>query len=191
MLCHAASAPVKAGRRQSEQQRKQTLRSKLASAFKTTGDGRMLIDDKGDKEDMATHHNNDVSPTGMVADGAEGNNYYLETKQSREGYTRVGNRIKFNKRGANAESFVDDSDDEPSTERPAADGKGHGRKAVPTIGKAFRSKKAGGDVKRANQPDPYAYIPLNPLALKKRGPRAKLAVSITGKRGGKVQKRRA
>lgn len=35
-------------------------------------------------------------------------------------------------------------------------------------GDAYQSKNAAGDMKRRGMPDPYAYIPLNPIALNKR-----------------------
>lgn len=35
-------------------------------------------------------------------------------------------------------------------------------------GDAYRSKKAAGDMKRRGMPDPYAYIPMNPVALNRR-----------------------
>ncbi|KAI8055742.1 hypothetical protein BDF22DRAFT_306829 [Syncephalis plumigaleata] len=187
--------------------------ARLAHQFSTSADGRIMIEDGADKEDTAVlpgairgHDDDDDDDDDDDGNnnGMQGENYYLESKQSRETYTRVGQRIKFNNRGTHAETFDNDSDVEDhgttaATGRSKVNKAGSRRtttthdgniSAKPMIGQAYRSKKASGDVKRAGRPDPYAYIPLNPLALKKRGPRAKLSVSITGKKkSGKIHKR--
>lgn len=38
----------------------------------------------------------------------------------------------------------------------------HAKKSKGSFGEEYRSKRSGGDVKRANRPDPYAYVPLGP-----------------------------
>jgi ribosomal RNA-processing protein 12 len=144
----------------------------MANAFKKTEDGRLVVSEPADQDASSSEDEE------MEASAVDKTDYYLESKQSREGYTRVNNRIKFNKQGLDAEAFVNESDDEETAKKSRNKKK---PRPLPMIGQAYRSKKAGGDVKRPGKPDPYAYIPLNPMTLKKRGPRAKLAVRITGR----------
>jgi ribosomal RNA-processing protein 12 len=163
--------------------------ARLAHKFSTSADGRIMIEDGADKEDTAVlpgairgHDDDDDNDDNNKIQGED---YYLESKQSRETYTRVGQRIKFNNRGTHVETFDNDSDaddnsnknnhtattagrnraSKPDARRTTSGGN---KSAKPLIGQAYRSKKVGGDVKRAGRPDPYAYIPLNPLTLKKR-----------------------
>ena len=57
-----------------------------------------------------------------------------------------------------------------STKSKASNKSTKSRRNEPSInrGDAYRSKDAAGDMKRRGMPDPYAYIPLNPIALNKR-----------------------
>ncbi|RKP25877.1 NUC173 domain-containing protein [Syncephalis pseudoplumigaleata] len=179
-----SSAPSKR-----QQRPAQDRLARLARQFATSADGRIMIDEGADQANasaaqsgMARGHDDDSDDGDNDGNGGNGDNYYLESKQSREAYTRVGQRIKFNNRGTNAEAFADDSDADEGEKGHTAGGRGKAGKAAdarrapsaggstarPLIGQAYRSKKASGDVKRAGRPDPYAYIPLNPLTLKKR-----------------------
>ncbi|KAI9598705.1 NUC173 domain-containing protein [Syncephalis fuscata] len=157
--------------------------AKLAHKFATSADGRIMIEDGTDREDTIVQpgagiRNNDDDDDDDNDDKNRGENYYMESKQSRETYTRVGQRIKFSNRGIRAEAFGNDSDGEGEgtsasktslgKKGPRRAMNGQGAAPKPLIGQAYRSKKASGDVKKSGRPDPYAYIPLNPLALKKR-----------------------
>jgi len=86
--------------------------------------------------------------------------------------------------------------DKPSGARKTAQG---------VTGDQYRAKKAGGDIKRKDLPDPYAYVPLDPGKLSKRRKQAKSEGTVrniltAAKRGsqkgsknhsaGKAQKRR-
>lgn len=55
----------------------------------------------------------------------------------------------------------DDEDDEPAS-------KVGGVRGDRAIGKAYRAKKAGGDVKLKNKPDPYAFVPFDGNRLNRR-----------------------
>jgi ribosomal RNA-processing protein 12 len=61
------------------------------------------------------------------------------------------------------------------------------RKDIITIGKEYKAKKAGGDIKKKGKPDPYAYVPLSSMYHKKGQQRVKF--SLISK--GKVSKRQA
>lgn len=56
------------------------------------------------------------------------------------------------------------------TSKSVASGKSSKSRNEPTInrGDAYRAKNASGDMKRRGMPDPYAYIPMNAMALNKR-----------------------
>lgn len=60
--------------------------------------------------------------------------------------------------------------------------KGDGKGAAAAPGAAYKSKKAGGDVKRKGQLEPYAYVPLNPKMLSKhnKGEAAKTLGAVVG-----------
>jgi ribosomal RNA-processing protein 12 len=51
-------------------------------------------------------------------------------------------------------------------------------------GAAYKNKKAGGDVQRKGQLEPYAYIPLNPklLSKKNKGEAVKTFGAVVGKK---------
>ncbi|KAJ1977136.1 pre-rRNA processing protein [Dimargaris xerosporica] len=138
-------------------------------------------------------------PVDRLTTGAQGEddamdteNYYLEAQTSKDGFKRVGNRIKFHKRKAGDEDPFADSDHETqgngqqplrTTNQASRGANGAGSKRLkiansksapgPQIGKAYRSGKASGDMKKAGKHDPFAYIPLNP--------RQKTNVSIINK----------
>ncbi|RKP35521.1 NUC173 domain-containing protein [Dimargaris cristalligena] len=111
-------------------------------------------------------------------------NLYLESITSADGFTRVNNRIRFNKRkagGADDSAALEDGEGESqqhsSAGGPAAKrSKGADRtNNSRTLGSEFKSKKAAGDVKKAGKHEPYAYVPLSTNSKNK--------ASIVGKRG--------
>ncbi|KAI9486103.1 MAG: NUC173 domain-containing protein [Benjaminiella poitrasii] len=100
--------------------------------------------------------------------------YYMQHVTNPDGFVRdKRNRIRFKKSKDNSDAMEVDDDDEPKSKakKPA--------KKFERIGKEFRSKKAGGDVKRKGQVDPYSYIPLNKV-IKKKGRRDQ-KVTYTGR----------
>ncbi|KAI8061708.1 NUC173 domain-containing protein [Gongronella butleri] len=88
--------------------------------------------------------------------------YYMEAMRSADGFVRDRrNRIKF-KKGAKTDDIGDDMDvDAGAAKTPKPKAK------YEKLGKEFRSKRAGGDVKRKGQSDPYAYVPLGKVIKKK------------------------
>ncbi|KAI8085055.1 NUC173 domain-containing protein [Halteromyces radiatus] len=126
----------------------------VQSMFAENDEGRLVINDDESKANQATDGKDD--------DEENEENYYLEAARSADGFTRdKRNRIKFKKGGKDEEDDNDMDVDE-----------GSGKKKKKTaqferIGKEFRSKRAGGDVKRKNQADPYSYVPLNKVIKKK------------------------
>ncbi|KAF9337813.1 hypothetical protein BG006_002533 [Podila minutissima] len=146
----------------------------LSSAFKTSSDGKLVIDDsESDGEAEAE----EVDEEQMELDQAENN--YLESLKSLDGFTRgQGGKIKFNK--TNKRGVVGKDED---TEMMDAGGPGPIRSKGPkeqrptkVLGQDFKAKKAGGDMKKKGRVDPYAYVPLTSL---RKG--AKEGLSLTNK----------
>jgi ribosomal RNA-processing protein 12 len=65
------------------------------------------------------------------------------------------------------------------------DAGGKRKRGAEDHGKEYRSKKAGGDMKKKGKLDPYAYIPLDPKLMAKRNKR-----SAVSRYGGSVGKRK-
>nr|SVE74944.1 EOG090X00E0 [Daphnia dolichocephala] len=147
-------------------------KKKKESFFKTAADGRMIIDDGGESSDTSQESDLDLS---KALDKME-----VDRKRKKD----------------DRESLIDD-EDEPSFKyqaggsgihRPVAiaakpsaakrtiqklTAKQRARQSKEKVkpvdyGAEFRSAKARGDVKRKNQPDPFAYVPLSRNALNKR-----------------------
>ncbi|CAO0789680.1 unnamed protein product [Mucor circinelloides] len=132
-------------------------------AFAEGDDGRLVI--------------NEPTPQQEAQEEAEeaGEDYYMQHMTNPDGFTRdKRNRIKF-KKGKDAMDDameVDDGEEGPKkAKRPV--------KKYERIGKEFRSKRAGGDVKRKGQMDPFSYVPLNKV-IKKKGRRDN-KVTYTGR----------
>lgn len=151
------------------------------NAFAEGDDGRLVI--------------NEPTPQQEAEEEAEeaGEDYYMQHMTNPDGFTRdKRNRIKF-KKGKDAVDDameVDDGEEGPKkAKRPV--------KKFEKIGKEFRSKvswiqmeqcitvthtllqRAGGDVKRKGQMDPFSYVPLNKV-IKKKG-RRDTKVTYTGR----------
>ncbi|KAJ1978850.1 pre-rRNA processing protein [Dimargaris verticillata] len=152
-------------------------RSRSAAARKP----QFAVDEQGKYiiEDPVDHLTTDAQGDDHAMDTE---NYFLEAQTSKDGFKRVGNRIKFHKRkagDADEDQFAD-SDHEvqgsgqqpPRTHQAPRGTNGAGSKRMknanskaapgPQVGKAYRSGKAAGDMKKAGKHDPFAYIPLNP-----------------------------
>ncbi|KAI8979642.1 NUC173 domain-containing protein [Mycotypha africana] len=124
-------------------------------AFAKGDDGRLIINEpttqKGGDEE--------------VAEAEE--DYYMQHVTNPDGFVRdKRNRIKFKKGKDATENAMELDDDEDQSSKKQK----RPKKQFEKIGKEFRSKKAGGDVKRKGQADPYSYIPLNKV-IKKKGRR--------------------
>ncbi|KAI8884302.1 NUC173-domain-containing protein [Backusella circina FSU 941] len=131
-------------------------KKKITNTFAQEDDGRLIINEPtakgGDDEDN---------------EGGEAQeDYYMQHMTNPDGFTRdKRGKIKFKKaKDAKGMDDMEVDDGEPVKKQ-----KKLGKK-YEKIGKEFRSKKAGGDVKRKGQADPYAYMPLNKV-IKKKGRR--------------------
>ncbi|KAK9765775.1 pre-rRNA processing protein [Basidiobolus ranarum] len=153
----------------------------VGANFKASEDGRIMIDESSDDSE-----NEPVELTAEQQALREAEGHYLEAMTSKEGFTRVGNKIKFNnKRRGNEDDFPEEE------ETPAAGAQGQNKrrrgkdgqnvaKGSQNVGKEYKAKRAGGDVKKGGL-DPYAYVPLNPTSLKSKG-KLNLKGSKSGKR---------
>ncbi|CAM0135399.1 unnamed protein product [Umbelopsis sp. WA50703] len=100
----------------------------------------------------------------------------MQAQNSADGFVRgQGNKIKFKKRG-NQSMFDDDIMDVDDKEKRT---KKKIERKMDAIGKEYRSKRAGGDVKVKGKADPHAYVPLSKITKKKgrHGP----GMTFTGK----------
>ncbi|KAG0206664.1 hypothetical protein BGX28_001912 [Mortierella sp. GBA30] len=154
----------------------------LSSAFKTSSDGKLVIDETDSENEDGDEE--EVDEAQMELDQAENN--YLESLKSVDGFSRgQGGKIKFNK--TNKRGVLGKDDD---TEMELAGGSGPIRnkggkdqRPMKVLGQDFKAKKAGGDVKKKGRVDPYAYVPLTSL---RKG--AKEGLSLTNK--SKAEKRK-
>ncbi|KAF9179181.1 hypothetical protein BGZ51_007162 [Haplosporangium sp. Z 767] len=156
----------------------------LSSAFKTSSDGKLVIDESDSENEGGADEDEEVDEEQMELDQAENN--YLESLKSLDGFTRgQGGKIKFNK--TNKRGVLGKDED---TEMEQAGGPGPIRSKGPkeqrptkALGQDFKAKRAGGDVKKKGRVDPYAYVPLTSL---RKG--AKEGLSLTNK--SKADKRK-
>ncbi|KAI7903680.1 NUC173 domain-containing protein [Cokeromyces recurvatus] len=133
----------------------------IRNEFAEGEDGRLVINEPSAKKEEESEEEAEED-------------YYMQHVTNPDGFIRdKRNRIKFKKSKNGDAMEVDDDDDEPKSKvkKPV--------KKYERIGKEFRSKKAGGDVKRKGQVDPYSYIPLSKV-IKKKG-RREQKVTYTGR----------
>ncbi|KAG8697143.1 hypothetical protein FRC09_008038, partial [Ceratobasidium sp. 395] len=160
----------------SAQQTKRRQPGRDAAKFKTESTtGKLIVEESSDEQEDENE--------GDVIEGVA----YREMLTSTDGHTRdASGRVKFGKdtkKRRAAEREAEDQDVEMAD--GTATGKDGSRKkkqkqAVIKVGAEFKAKNAGGDVKKAGQQDPYAYLPLGSLGKKKGRPGPR--VSITGRR---------
>ncbi|GBC02412.1 hypothetical protein RclHR1_04600012 [Rhizophagus clarus] len=164
-------------------------RKDFSKAFKETRDGKMVINESDESDDS------DNGTSDIVMQDAD--DHYTESQRSSEGFTRgQGNKIKFKK--GNKKYNNDDGDDnmdvdgiEPidaiaSRNQKKRKDKIKNNNKIISLGKEYKAKNAGGDIKKKGKPDPYAYVSLSSVYKGKRhqnGPK----ISITSK--SKIQKR--
>ncbi|KAL7749309.1 pre-rRNA processing protein [Sorochytrium milnesiophthora] len=165
-----ASDPSKASKRQRKQ--------RPSEAFQVSEDGRLVFEDSEEEKSK--------KPAPKVAKSEGDNNYYLEHLNSADGFTGgAGTKVKFG--NASTKKRARDTDDDGEEERQAsgdddADNASSNKKGklarrdAERIGQEYRAKRAGGDVKRAGKPDPFAYIPLTAKIVGNR----KKSVQMTG-----------
>ncbi|KAG8892538.1 hypothetical protein FRC01_014109 [Tulasnella sp. 417] len=145
-----------------------------AAHFKTdSGSGKMIVEDENAQNKPAEEVDEDAGDD--VAGEA-----YMDQMVSVDGFTRTATgAVKFHKNTKKRRAMdTDDGDDDiPNTD----DKERKPRKSrVVKLGREFKAKKAGGDIKRPGQQDPFAYLSLREMAGKKKGSHVKY--SITGRR---------
>jgi len=135
--------------------------------FELDADGKIVINDDNSDTDVKKKSNKAKKPDEIEE--------MMDTLSlSKKSFTsKKSNKLK---RGANE---MDDSDDDLEETKSKytykTGGSGIHRRIDKNkpqekadYGSEYRSKKAPGDVKRKNMPDPYAYIPLNMSKLNRR-----------------------
>jgi len=131
-----------------------------AARFKADAEtGKMIIDGDG-KNNEAMEVEEDVVGTA-----------YRDSIRSIDGFSRGPNgRVKFNKdtKKRRREELEGETEDVEMGDVTANAGRKSKKHSPEKLGKEFRSKKAGGDVKRGGT-DPYAYVTLQQAAKKKSG----------------------
>nr|CAG8610805.1 4427_t:CDS:2 [Entrophospora candida] len=151
-----------------------------------------LYGSESDLEDSDDHDNNsDVT--------AE--NHYLESKNSSVAFTLgLKQKLKYTNKNSNdmdIDSYITNTNTnnkkhikksneiEPIDAVASRMAKKQKKKEFIPIGKEYKAKKAGGDIKKSGKPDPYAYVPLSSMYHKKG--QQKVKISLISK--GKVSKR--
>jgi ribosomal RNA-processing protein 12 len=129
--------------------------SAAAVPYKVDDDGRWVIPDEEDE----------VGGSGSGATAAADDGLTFGRGIHRDREPRAGFAASFGARKMKAKHARDDdgSDDEGDSAPKATHGVSR-----PAIGKAYRAKKAGGDVKLKNKPDPYAFVPFDAGRLNRR-----------------------
>ncbi|KAG2219452.1 hypothetical protein INT45_008100 [Circinella minor] len=152
------------------QQKKQQQQQSLAQSAQYNDEGRMVFNESGDSD------SGEEEETGEEVDKTD---YYMLAQKSAHGFVRTEqNKIRFKKGGKD-----DDEDDDAMD----VDGENKRKKKqrvkkqqYELIGKEYRSKRAGGDVKSKDKADPYAYMPLGKV-IKKKGRSKGPKVTFTGR----------
>ncbi|CAG8488678.1 9315_t:CDS:2 [Diversispora eburnea] len=114
----------------------------ILSSFKESRDGRLMIKESDEESLKDFNDSEDV-----IMQEAENN--HLEAQRSSDGFTRDG-----------IES-IDAITSRRKKNKPKR------KNDVVIIGKEYKAKKAGGDIKKKGKPDPYEYIPLTSVYKKK------------------------
>ncbi|KAI9209400.1 armadillo-type protein [Polychytrium aggregatum] len=131
------------------------------ASFALGDDGRMIIEDEDDEDDVAGAKGADEAQN-------EAEDYYKETLTGEAAFVRLPNgSIKFlkaNKRKRDGDADGDERD--VGAKFPGFGGRieasrGQEAAVAKMLGRQYKAKKAKGDIKKPNMPDPFAYIPLN------------------------------
>ncbi|CAJ0843356.1 5705_t:CDS:2 [Entrophospora sp. SA101] len=128
-------------------------------------------------------------------------NHYLESKNSSVAFTLgLKQKLKYTNKNSNdmdIDSYITNTNTnnkkhikksneiEPIDAVASRMAKKQKKKEFIPIGKEYKAKKAGGDIKKSGKPDPYAYVPLSSMYHKKG--QQKVKISLISK--GKVSKR--
>lgn len=162
-------------------EKKKAKQAEKNRGFKMSADGRLMIDDDSDEDDRHNDRKSHKSKKGQDDIDEMMDTLSLSKKSMKSSKSKQTTK----KRQMDSDDD-DDSDEEmdKKSNRPTykAGGTGiHRPQAKKTVefGSEYRAKKAAGDVKVKNKPDPYAYIPFNYGKLNKRK-KAKLEGEFRG-----------
>lgn len=155
---------------------------KKDSIFKTAPDGRMIIDDAGDSSDTSQASDLDLSE---ALDKME-----VDRKRKKDDRESIDDdeepSFKYQAGGSGIHRPIavkaNNQTDKKSVQKLTAKQRARmsKEKAKPIdYGAEYRSSKARGDVKRKDQPDPFAYVPLSRNVLNKRK-KAKMSGQFKG-----------
>jgi len=170
----------------------------LSSTFKETSEGKLIIESDADDDDSDA--DDDLAKVySSIQKAAE--NHYLESKNSSVAFTLgLKQKLKYTNKNSNdmdIDSYINNTSTnnkkhikksneiEPIDAVASRMAKKQKKKEFIPIGKEYKAKKAGGDIKKSGKPDPYAYVPLSSMYHKKG--QQKVKISLISK--GKVSKR--
>lgn len=146
--------------------------------FKMSNDGKLIIDDS-DEEDSDLEDGKKKTKKNKKPDELEEMMDTLSLSKKSVALSK-----KSNKKRMIGDEDDSDIEDAKSKFSYKSGGKGIHRKIdkdkkAYDYGSEYKAKKAGGDIKIKNKPDPFAYIPFNPAKLNKRK-KAKLQGEFKG-----------
>ncbi|RNA27286.1 RRP12 isoform X2 [Brachionus plicatilis] len=146
--------------------------------FKMSNDGKLMIDDS-DEDDSDVDRQKVKFKKNKQPDQLEEMMDTLSLSKKSVALSK-----KSNKKRMIGDEDDSDAEDARSKFSYKSGGKGIHRKTdksvkIPDHGSEYRARKAGGDVKLKNKPDPFAYIPFNPAKLNRRN-KAKLQGEFKG-----------
>ncbi|KAI9294395.1 NUC173-domain-containing protein [Neoconidiobolus thromboides FSU 785] len=144
-------------------------RKALTSAFKTDKSGRLVIADEGDSENEGE---NKADPKDNPNSIRVNNDYYKESLESKEGFERVNNRIKFKKQRGRGQEEIEIEEGGAQDNRKKNYDNNNSNRNKKMAGTEYKAKHAQGDVKKKGKLDPFAYIPLNPKMVPSKGKKA-------------------
>ncbi|WVQ73553.1 hypothetical protein IAR50_003131 [Cryptococcus sp. DSM 104548] len=141
-----------------------------AAKFKTDKSGKLIIPAEGDDDDE-----------GPSASASADATAYLPNNTADGTHRDTRGNLKFNrntKRAREEEKQMFEVFDEEDRIKAKVKERKKMRK---TLGDEFKAKRAGGDIKRNDGPDPFSYVPLGQASGKKGG---KSSVNLTNKKKG-------
>ena len=153
------------------QQKKQQQQS-LAESAQYNDEGRMVFNESDDSD------SGEEKGAGEEVDKTD---YYMLAQKSAHGFVRTEqNKIRFKKGGKDDDENEDDDAMDVDGENKRKKKQRVKKQQYELIGKEYRSKRAGGDVKSKDKADPYAYMPLGKV-IKKKGRSKGPKVTFTGR----------
>ncbi|KAG8998021.1 hypothetical protein FRB93_013914 [Tulasnella sp. JGI-2019a] len=145
------------------------------------GTGRLMVEAESERDGRRQQQGGVVAFAEPTVDDVAGR-AYMDQLVSVDGFARTAaGAVKFHKDTKKRRAAeLEDGGDVEMEDAKASVPKHSKRPQVVKLGREYKAKKAAGDVKRAGEQDPHAYLTLREMAGKKKGPRTKY--SITGRR---------